>query len=150
VAGDAMHLVGWGDARNLSDPARAAKLGFPSVTTSLRRAVTTSLRSAATASLRAAVTTLLVGGACASHAQQDALHLRTLAANCAQCHGTNGRAAPGSALPSIAGMPRDYLLTQLHAFKAGTRASTIMQQLARGYSDTQLEQLATFFAAQKP
>ena len=47
-------------------------------------------------------------------------------------------------------MPRDYLLTQLHAFKAGTRPSTIMQQLARGYTDAQLEQLAAFFAAQKP
>ena len=83
------------------------------------------------------------------HAQQDTLYLRTLAANCAQCHGTEGRTAAGSALPSIAGMPRDYLLAQLQAFKAGTRTSTIMQQLARGYSDAQLEQLAAFFAAQR-
>jgi cytochrome subunit of sulfide dehydrogenase len=79
---------------------------------------------------------------------QEALYLRTLAANCAQCHGTDGRTAPGSALPAIAGMPRDYLLAQLEAFKAGTRPSTIMQQLARGYSDAQLDQLATYFAAQ--
>ena len=85
-----------------------------------------------------------------AHAQPDQLHLRSLAANCAQCHGTDGRAAPGSALPSIAGMPREYLLAQLQAFKAGTRPSTIMQQLARGYSDAQLAQLAAFFAAQKP
>jgi cytochrome c553 len=85
-----------------------------------------------------------------AHAQPDTLRLRTLAANCAQCHGTEGRTAPGSALPSIAGMPREYLATQLHAFKAGTRPSTVMQQLARGYTDAQLEQLAAFFAAQKP
>ncbi|MEJ8838965.1 c-type cytochrome [Ramlibacter sp. AN1133] len=118
---------------NPSDPASAAELGFPSVTTSLR-------------------TALLAVGLVAGpvHAQQETLHLRTLAANCAQCHGTDGRTVPGSALPSIAGMPRDYLLTQLHAFKAGTRPSTIMQQLARGYTDEQLEQLAAFFAAQKP
>jgi cytochrome c553 len=80
---------------------------------------------------------------------QEALYLRTLAAGCAQCHGTDGRAAPGSALPSLAGMPRDHLVEQLKAFKAGTRASTIMQQVARGYSDAQIEQLAGFFAVQK-
>jgi sulfide dehydrogenase cytochrome subunit len=84
-----------------------------------------------------------------ANAQQETLYLRTLAANCAQCHGTEGRTAPGSALPSLAGQPRDHLLAQLQAFKAGTRPSTIMQQLARGYSDAQLEQLAAFFAAQR-
>lgn len=83
-------------------------------------------------------------------AQPETLAVRSLAANCAQCHGTDGHAAPGSALPSIAGMPRDYLVTQLKAFKAGTRPATIMQQLARGYSDAQIEQLAAYFAAQKP
>jgi sulfide dehydrogenase cytochrome subunit len=46
-------------------------------------------------------------------------------------------------------MPREQLLAQLQAFKAGTRPSTIMQQLAKGYSDAQLAQLAGYFAAQK-
>jgi cytochrome c553 len=84
------------------------------------------------------------------HAQQDALYLRSLAANCAQCHGTGGHTVAGSPLPPLAGRSRDDLLAQLKAFKAGTRPSTIMQQLARGYSDAQLEQLAAFFAAQRP
>lgn len=79
----------------------------------------------------------------------DVLYVRTLAANCAQCHGTDGRTVAGSPLPPLAGMQRDYLVTQMKAFKAGTRPSTIMTQLAKGYSDAQLEQLATFFAAQK-
>lgn len=85
-----------------------------------------------------------------AHAQDpQALYVRSVAAACAQCHGTDGRSVTGSTLPSIAGMPRDYLVSQLQAFKAGTRPSTIMTQLARGYSDAQLEQLATYFAAQK-
>ena len=125
--------VGWGDARNPSDPASAAKLGFPSVTASLRTAITLA-------------GILLFAPA---HAQQDSLYLRILAANCAQCHGTNGHPVAGSELPALAGRSREELLAQLHAFKAGTRPSTIMQQLARGYSDAQLEQLAAFFAAQK-
>ena len=79
----------------------------------------------------------------------EALNLRSMAASCAQCHGTDGRAAPGSTVPPIAGMQRDYLVAQLKAFKAGTRPATIMNQLAKGFSDAQLEQLAGYFAAQK-
>jgi cytochrome c553 len=79
----------------------------------------------------------------------DALNLRSTAASCAQCHGTDGRSAPGSTLPPIAGMPRDYLAAQLKAFKAGSRPSTIMGQLAKGFSDAQLEQLADYFSQQK-
>ena len=84
-------------------------------------------------------------------AAQDAqaLHVASLAATCANCHGTQGRAAEGSSVPGLAGLPREHLATQLKAFKAGTRPATIMHQLAKGYSDAQIEQLATYFAAQK-
>lgn len=79
----------------------------------------------------------------------DALNMRTLAATCASCHGTDGKTAAGSPLPPLAGMPRDYLAAQLKAFKAGSRPSTIMGQLAKGYTDAQIEQLAGYFAAQR-
>ena len=86
----------------------------------------------------------------AAHAQDPgALQVRALAATCANCHGTDGRTVTGSPIPPIAGMQRDYLVTQLQAFKAGTRPSTIMTQLAKGYSDAQIEQLATYFAGRK-
>ena len=88
--------------------------------------------------------------ACTAQAQSpENLHLRSMAAACAQCHGTDGRAAPGSALPSIAGMPRDHLVTQLKAFKAGTRPATVMTQIAKGFSDAQLEQLAAYFSGER-
>ena len=77
---------------------------------------------------------------------QEALYLRTLAANCAQCHGTDGHPVAGSPLPALAGRPRDELVAQLKAFKAGTRPSTIMQQLARGYSDEQIDLVADYFS----
>jgi cytochrome subunit of sulfide dehydrogenase len=84
-----------------------------------------------------------------SNAERDALHVKSLAATCANCHGTNGKATEGSAVVTLAGMPKDYIVTQMNAFKTGTRSATIMHQLSKGYSDAQIEQIATYFAAQK-
>lgn len=70
-----------------------------------------------------------------------------LAANCAACHGTNG-VTDGVALPSLAGQGQGVLLVALKAFKSGARPGTIMPQIAKGYTDQQLAQLAEFFAAQ--
>lgn len=81
--------------------------------------------------------------------QAERLYLRSLAATCAQCHGTDGHAVPGEAMIRLAGQPRDYLLTQLLAFRTGDRKATIMHQITRGYSEEQLESLASYFAAQK-
>lgn len=97
---------------------------------------------------------LLATGLGSAQAQQspaqDALYLRTLAATCANCHGTDGRAAPGSAVPGLAGRPKEDIVAQLQAFRSGARPATIMQQLAKGYSDAQIAQIAGYFAAQKP
>lgn len=79
----------------------------------------------------------------------DALYLRSLAATCANCHGTDGRAVEGSAVPGIAGLPREYLAAQMLAFKNGQRQATVMHQLSKGYSDAQIQQIAAYFAAQK-
>jgi sulfide dehydrogenase cytochrome subunit len=87
--------------------------------------------------------------AASAQAPQDALYVKSLAATCANCHGTDGNTAAGSPLPTLAGMSRDNLVAQLKAFKSGARPATIMHQLSRGYSDAQIEQLATYFATQK-
>ena len=72
---------------------------------------------------------------------------RELAANCTGCHGTDGRSAGG--MPALAGLERNTLIRQMQDFKAGRRPATIMHQLAKGYSDEQIELIADFFAAQK-
>ncbi|TFW13322.1 cytochrome c [Duganella callida] len=71
-----------------------------------------------------------------------------LAATCVACHGTNGDTKEG-ALPRLAGQSRQALSASLHAFKSGRRPSTIMTQIAKGYTDEQIELLAAYFAAQK-
>lgn len=91
----------------------------------------------------------LLGSAASAGAQDaNALNLRSLAATCANCHGTGGRAIASPAVPGLAGLPAGYMVEQMKAFKAGTRTATIMHQLAKGYSDVQIEQLAAYFAAQ--
>jgi cytochrome subunit of sulfide dehydrogenase len=39
---------------------------------------------------------------------------------------------------------------RLKAFQRGERPSTIMQQIAKGYSDAQIEALARWFSMQPP
>ena len=87
-----------------------------------------------------AVASLLAAGAGAA----DVSQVRSLAAGCANCHGTQGVAQPGMA--SLAGQPKDVLLKNLLDFKSGKRPATIMHQLSKGYTDEQLEQLAAYFA----
>lgn len=69
------------------------------------------------------------------------------AANCFNCHGTEGKAV--SAIPTIAGRDKAYLEEALKAFKAGTKQATIMTQLAKGYTDEELAILADYFARQR-
>ena len=96
----------------------------------------------------AALALLLATGGGVAAQERDLLYARSLAASCAQCHGTDGRPAAGSSLPPLAGVPRDELVAQLKAFKAGSRPATVMHQLSKGYSDAQIEMIASYFAAQ--
>ena len=81
-----------------------------------------------------------------AHAQE---HARNLAAACAICHGTQGKPAPGAPLIPLAGLPRDHIATQMRAFRDGQRPATVMHQIAKGYSDAQIEAIASWFASQK-
>ena len=94
---------------------------------------------------------LLSGVAAGTALAQDAatLRLRSLAATCANCHGTEGRTTDGSAIPALAGMPRDYMITQIKSFKDGSRPATVMHQLSKGFTDQQIESVASYFAALK-
>ncbi|HET7548994.1 MAG TPA: c-type cytochrome [Usitatibacter sp.] len=74
--------------------------------------------------------------------------VRALAANCAQCHGTNGHPAPASVLPALAGRDAATLAALLEDFKAGRRRATVMDQIAKGYSAAEIAALADYFARQ--
>lgn len=79
-------------------------------------------------------------------AQSAEILYSVLADGCGGCHGTKGVGAPY--MPTIAGLNRDYLRTVMLQYKTDERSSTIMGRLARGYTDTQIDALAGYFAAQ--
>ena len=72
---------------------------------------------------------------------------RNLAATCANCHGTDGRARDASA--ALAGYPAQRLLEAVEEFRSGRRKATIMHQLVKGYTPEQMRLIAGYFAAQK-
>lgn len=83
-----------------------------------------------------------------AHAQlPSAAQVRSWAAACANCHGTNGQAQPG--MESLAGVNKDDIVKKMLDFKAGRKPATIMHQLAKGYTDDQIQAIAAYFAAQK-
>jgi hypothetical protein len=80
--------------------------------------------------------------ALAQNTDATKLYHRGLAATCANCHGTDGKGVPDGGMPLINNLTSEQMLTQLKAFKSGAREGTIMPQLAKGYSDVQLETIA--------
>jgi cytochrome c553 len=80
-------------------------------------------------------------------AQQDAGSARFVAANCANCHGTYGVAK--GAMQSLAGQSKERIAETMRAFRDGKRPATVMHQIAKGYTDQQIDAIAEHFANQK-
>jgi len=70
------------------------------------------------------------------------------ATQCFACHGING-VSMNPEFPSLAGQNKKYLIKQLQAFKSGDRKSQIMQPMASGLSDKDMDTVATYFSSKK-
>ena len=79
-------------------------------------------------------------------ARSEAEAARYVAANCANCHGTTGTARGG--MPSLAGQKKEQIAARVREFRDGKRASTLMHQIAKGYSDEQIDAIAEQIARQ--
>lgn len=79
---------------------------------------------------------------------QDSTVARSLAATCANCHGTDGRSVTKE-VAALAGQPKEFLVSQMKAFQEGKRPATVMHQIAKGYTDAQVDLIAGYLAAQK-
>jgi cytochrome c553 len=96
-------------------------------------------------SLLAAV--LLALGVPAFAATGNAAAGREKSAPCKACHGEAGvSAAPD--FPKIAGQHADYLLVALRHYKAGKRKNAIMAGQVANLSETDMRDLAAWYASQ--
>jgi cytochrome c553 len=71
------------------------------------------------------------------------------AALCVSCHGQDGvTIAP--MYPSLAGQHLDYLVRAIEEYKKGGRKNPIMAGFAANLKDADIDQIAEYFAKQKP
>lgn len=68
------------------------------------------------------------------------------AAACAVCHGALGLSMVPNA-PSLAGQPALYLAEQLKHYRSGQRSHAVMGVIAKPLTDTEIDDLAAFYAA---
>jgi len=73
------------------------------------------------------------------------LNPRETAKQCATCHGYDGLARIPTA-PNIAGSSRQYLETQLKAFRSGKRENEVMSVIAKELSNAEIKAVAKWYA----
>mgnify|MGYP003334970004 FL=1 len=69
------------------------------------------------------------------------------ASSCSGCHA--GATAAETPVPKINGRKADGILTALAAFRDGSKPSTVMNRIAKGFTDDELRPIAAWLAAQK-
>lgn len=66
---------------------------------------------------------------------------------CAGCHGQAGAGA--GATPAIAGLPQDQFIASMKAFQTNERQGTIMNRVARGFTEAEIKVLAHYFSTRR-
>jgi sulfide dehydrogenase cytochrome subunit len=87
---------------------------------------------------------LSIGLLVAAPAFAQSADVTILAATCSGCHGAGADGSGG--IPGLKGQQQAYLSDQLKAFKAGSRPATVMNRLAKGYTDEEIAGLALHFS----
>lgn len=88
---------------------------------------------------------LLLGastGASASDVNAERVYHLSLAATCANCHGTGGVSVAGDRMPKINELTHDQIAQMLRQYKSGEKTGTIMPQIAKGYTEEQIDIIA--------
>jgi cytochrome c553 len=91
-----------------------------------------------------------MGGAKAAPPKADPLQAAKAAASgCGGCHGEGGVSkTPG--MPSLVGLDPIYLVAAMNAYKGGQRKNEMMKSMVSALSDADLNNLALYYALQKP
>ena len=69
------------------------------------------------------------------------------AASCSGCHPTSTRVS--SPVPRLTGMDRAAIVKAMQDFRSGQRAGTVMDRIAKGFTDDEIQAIAAWFATQQ-
>jgi cytochrome subunit of sulfide dehydrogenase len=69
------------------------------------------------------------------------------AAACSGCHAA--RAGVDTSVPPLAGRNPAEMVEQMQAFRSGQRPATVMNKIAKGFSDAELQAIAAWYAEQR-
>ncbi len=92
--------------------------------------------------LAAAIGAVAIAAATAASAEPPAG-----AASCTGCHPASPRVS--SPVPRLAGQDKAVIVKLLHDYKSGQRAGTVMDRIAKGFTDQEIQAIAAWYAAQK-
>jgi cytochrome c553 len=69
------------------------------------------------------------------------------ASSCSGCHPTSTRVT--SPVPRLNGLDQAQIVRALQEFRSGTRTGTVMDRIAKGFTDQEIQAIAAWYAAQK-
>ena len=69
------------------------------------------------------------------------------AAACSGCHPASTRVT--SPVPRLAGRDAAAIVKAMQDFRSGTRAGTVMDRIAKGFTDEEIQAIAAWYATQK-
>ena len=79
-------------------------------------------------------------------ASSGAAVLPPLVAVCAGCHRPSGS---DQTLPRLAGRNASDIVAAMDAFRNGSRPATVMDRIAKGFTDDEIAAIAAWYAAQR-
>jgi cytochrome subunit of sulfide dehydrogenase len=69
------------------------------------------------------------------------------AAACSGCHSSSPRVT--SPVVRLAGRDRAEIIKAMQDFRSGARAGTVMDRIAKGFTDAEIQAIAAWYASQK-
>ncbi len=101
------------------------------------------------------VVSLLVVASCGGENEPDVTVINIesgkaiVEANCTGCHTLAGQGKTAK-IPNLAGQPVDYLVEAMHEYRDGSRRHAALQELIGGFSESDIRNIAGFFAGLSP
>jgi len=88
-----------------------------------------------------------LAGAATLESAHDPADAAALALACGSCHGAQIEA---SGISRLYGMEASVFIQRMIDFKSGKRVASIMNRIARGYDESELQKMADYFSRQAP